>query len=202
MQSTTGIILAGGKASRINKNKALIKLPDGKTLVQKTINSLKQVLSEILIVTNDKELYGDYEARIVGDLIKEKGPLGGIFTGLCYSTSYCNFVMGCDMPFPQVRLIEMLLEKCDNQDVVIPKYQGDVEPLFAVYSKNSLPVIFDHIRKGDLKIRHIFKKLRVEQVAEKEIDTVDPEHLSFFNINTEEDLKKAQTLLARTPGLG
>jgi molybdopterin-guanine dinucleotide biosynthesis protein A len=199
MYNATGIVLAGGKGSRINKNKALITLPDGKTLLQKCLDSLRKVLTEVLIVTNQRELYQDYDARLVEDMVKAKGPLGGIYTGLSYSTTHCNFVIGCDMPFPQPRLIEMLLQGCDDYDVVIPKTKGEVEPLFAVYSKNCLPVISDHLQKNDLKIRKIFEKLKVQIIKEERIDEVDPQHLSFFNINTEEDLRKAQTLMLRIP---
>jgi molybdopterin-guanine dinucleotide biosynthesis protein A len=71
--------------------------------------------------------------------------------------------------------------------------------LFAVYSKNCLPVISDHLQKNDLKIRKIFEKLKVQIIREEQIDDVDPQHLSFFNINTEEDLRKAQTLMLRIP---
>ena len=202
MHGASGIILAGGRGSRINKNKALITLPEGKTLIQKCMDELKKVFTQILIVTDQKEVYGDYDACVVEDLIKQTGPLGGIFTGLCYSTSYYNFVIGCDMPFPQIGLIKLLLEKCSEQDVVIPEVGGEVEPLFAVYSKNCLPVIFNHLQRCDLKIRHVLRKLKVEKVGEKEIDAVDPERLSFFNINTSEDLKKAQVLLAQTSNSG
>jgi molybdopterin-guanine dinucleotide biosynthesis protein A len=197
MQNATGIILAGGKGSRINKNKGLIKLPDGRTLVEKCIGSLRRVLSDILIVCNEKEAYRDYGARLVEDLIKDKGPLGGIFTGLCYSASQRNFIIGCDMPFPQPGLIELLVKKCDGQDVVIPEIAGEVEPLFAAYSKNCLPVIVDHLQSNDLKIRNILAELKVETVGEKEIDKLDSRHLSFFNINTTQDLKKAQVLLSQ-----
>ncbi len=195
MQNATGIILAGGKGSRINRNKALITLPDGRTLIQTCVEAVKQVCPEIVIVSNDKKLFQDLNARVVEDLIKGKGPLGGIFTGLCYSASWCNFVLGCDMPFPQPGLIRLLLERCDDNDVVIPHVAREVEPLFAVYSKSCLPVILSHIRKNDLKIRNILGELRVERVEESEISAADPKGLSFFNINTQEDLKKAVGML-------
>lgn len=195
MQQATGIILAGGKGSRINKNKALIPLPGGKTLIQRSMESVRKVCSQILIVANQSELFEDLDARVVEDLIKGKGPLGGILTGLHYSTCHLNFVMACDMPFPQPELIKLLLKMCDDHDVVVPQCGGEVEPLFAVYSKNCLPVVFDQIQKGELKIRRVFEKLRVAKVGERKIDRVDPEHLSFLNINTEEDLKKAKDLI-------
>jgi molybdopterin-guanine dinucleotide biosynthesis protein A len=202
MQNASGIILAGGKGSRINKNKALITLPDGKTLIQRNIAVLKDFFPEILIVSNQKEAYKHLGVQVVEDLIKGKGPLGGILTGLCYSTSHLNFVIGCDMPFPQPRLIELLLERCGDHDVVIPEADGEMEPLFAVYSKSCLPVILDHLQKDDLKVRSILSELRVMKIGEKRIDRVDPERVSFFNVNTDEDLKKAQAMLLRVSDSG
>jgi len=197
MEKASAIILAGGKNTRIARNKAFIQLATGKTILQNTIDILQDTFPQIIIVTNRKELYLEFNVQTVEDLIKDIGPLGGIFTGLCYSTSYYNFVIGCDMPFPQSGLIKLLLEKCNDQDVVVPEIDRKVEPLFAVYSKNCLPVIFDHLQKHDLKIRHVLGKLSEKRIGEKEIDIVDPKHLSFFNINTSEDLKKAQALLAQ-----
>jgi len=195
MEKASAIILAGGKNIRMGRNKALIQLASGKTILQNTLNILQDTFSQIIIVTNRKKPYLEFNVQTVEDLIKDTGPLGGIFTGLCYSTSYYNFVIGCDMPFPQIDLIKLLLEKCGDQDVVVPEIGGEVEPLFAVYSKNCLPLILNHLLQNDLKIRRVLGELRVKRVGEKEVDKVDPKHLSFFNINTEEDLKKAQVLM-------
>jgi molybdopterin-guanine dinucleotide biosynthesis protein A len=195
-KKATGIILAGGKGSRINRNKALITLPDGKALIQRSIGVLRGIFAQVLIVANRKELYRDFGVCVVEDLTKGAGPLGGIFAGLHYSTSHLNFVIGCDMPFPQPGLIRLLLEQCGDHDVVIPQASGEVEPLFAIYTKNCLPVINDHLQRGDLKVRSILTELRVRRVEEEEIDRVDPERLSFFNVNTSDDLKRAQALLS------
>ena len=201
-KTATGIILAGGKGSRINRNKALITLPDGRALIERSIQVLKGIFTEILIVANRKELYEGFGLPVVEDLIRGKGPLGGILTGLAYSTSYLNFVMGCDMPFPRPALIELLLEKCGDYDVVIPEAGGEVEPLFAVYSKSCMPVIIDHLQKDDLKVRSVLTELRVRKISEEEIESVDPERLSFFNVNTEQDLKKAQAILLQATDSG
>jgi molybdopterin-guanine dinucleotide biosynthesis protein A len=198
MQNASGIILAGGRGSRINRNKALITLPDGKALIQRSIGVLRNIFTEILIVANQRETYKDFGVEVVEDLIKGKGPLGGILTGLAYSTSHFNFVIGCDMPFPQPALIELMLEKCGDYDVVIPEANGEVEPLFAVYSKSCMPIIIDHLQKDYLKVRSVLTELRVRKVDEKEIESVDPERLSFFNVNTDEDLAMAETMLPRT----
>ena len=83
--------LAGGKNTRVGKNKAFIQLPTGETILQNTLNVLQRILPKIIIVTNQKEAYSKFDVQVVEDLIKESGPLGGIFTGLCYSTSKRNF---------------------------------------------------------------------------------------------------------------
>lgn len=128
------------------------------------------------------------------DLIKESGPLGGIFTGLCYSTTKRNFVVACDMPFINPAVIKLLLEEIGNYDAVIPDVDGEVEPLFALYSKNCIPVMFEHLQKQNLKIRDLLGKLKVKRIKAEDIHRVDPQHLSFFNINTEEDLRRALNL--------
>jgi len=201
MEKASAIILAGGKNSRIGKNKAFIELPTGETILQHTINILQEIFPEIIIVTNQsqdpefgKDAYLKFNAQVVEDLIKESGPLGGIFTGLCYSVSKHNFVVACDMPFIKPALIRLLLEESGNYDVVIPEIDGEVEPLFAVYSKNCISVMFEHLQKQNLKIRQVLGKLNLRKIGREEIDRLDPEHLSFFNINTQEDLKRAENL--------
>ena len=203
MEKASAIILAGGKNTRIARNKAFIELPTGETILQHTINILQEIFPEIIIVTNQKDAYlpygscGKFNVPVVEDLIKESGPLGGIFTGLCYSVSKHNFVVACDMPFIQPALIRLLLEKSGNYDVVIPEIDGEVEPLFAVYSKNCLPVMFEHLQKQNLKIRQVLGKLHLKKIGREEIDRLDPKHLSFFNINTQEDLRKAESLIEK-----
>jgi molybdopterin-guanine dinucleotide biosynthesis protein A len=194
MEKASAIILAGGKNTRIGKNKAFIQLPSGESMIQNTLNILQRIFPEIIIVTNQKENYLKLDVKVVEDLIKESGPLGGIFTGLCYSTSEHNFVVACDMPFINPALIKLLWEKSETYDAVIPEIDGEAEPLFALYSKNCIPVMFEHLQKQNLKMREVLRKLQVNRIGAEEIDRLDPEHLSFFNINTEEDLKIAQNL--------
>lgn len=194
MEKVSAIILAGGKNIRIARNKAFIQLPSGETILQNTLNVLQKIFPEIIIVTNQKETYLKFDVQVVEDLIKESGPLGGIFTGLCYSTSKHNFAVACDMPFIKPALIRLLLEERKTYDVVIPEIDGEVEPLFALYSKNCIPVMFEHLRKRNLKMREVLGKLQVKKIGTSKIARFDPEHLSFFNINTEEDLRRAENL--------
>ncbi len=101
------------------------------------------------------------------------------------------------MPFIKPALIRLLLQKSGTFDVAIPEVNGEIEPLFALYSKDCIPVMFEHLQRQNLKIRQVVDKLRVKKVGAAEIDRFDPEHLSFFNINTHEDLKRAESLKIR-----
>jgi molybdopterin-guanine dinucleotide biosynthesis protein A len=194
MIEASGIILAGGKNTRIARNKAFIELPTGESILQSTLSVLQKIFPEIIIVTNQKHAYLKFGVRVVEDLVEESGPLGGIFTGLCFSSSKCNFVVACDMPFIKPALIRLLLQEGDTFDVVIPEVNGKVEPLFAVYYKDCIPVMFEHLQTQNLRMRQVLEKLHVKKIGANEIDRVDPQHLSFFNINTEMDLKRAESL--------
>lgn len=194
MEKASAIILAGGKNTRIARNKAFIQLPTGETILQNTLNVLQKIFPEIIIVTNQKEAYLKFNVQVVEDLIKDSGPLGGIFTGLCYSVSKRNFVVACDMPFIKPALIRLLLGESGAYDVAIPEVNGEVEPLFALYSKNCIPMMFEHLQKQNLKMRKVLGELQVKKIGAKEIDQLDPQHLSFFNINTQEDLRRAESM--------
>ena len=194
MTEASAIILAGGRNTRIARTKAFIQLPTGESILQKILKVLQKIFPEIIIVTNQKQAYLRFGVQVVEDLIKGSGPLGGIFTGLCFSASKRNFVVGCDMPFIKPALIGLLLQESGSFDVVIPEINGEVEPLFALYSKDSIPVMFEHLQRQNLKMREVIRKLNVKRIGAGEIDRLDPEHLSFFNINTEGDLKRAESL--------
>ena len=193
----SGIILAGGKNTRIKTEKAFIQLKTSATLIENTVEIFKRLFSEIIIVTNNPRAYQKLGTKVVEDLLTGKGPLGGIFSGLCFSTSELNFVVGCDMPFPNQDLISCILQKPVEYDVVIPETRGKAETLFARYSKNSLPVILSHLLTDELKIQNVLSELNILKIKSAEIERFDPEHLSFFNINTQEDLKKAKDIYSR-----
>jgi len=189
---TAGIILAGGKNSRIKTEKAFLQLKPETSLIENTLNIFRKIFAEIIIVTNNPSSYLGFGTKVVEDLIKEKGPLGGIFSGLCFSTSELNFAIACDMPFPNLELIKYIIQQPGEYDLVLPEIGGKLDPLFARYSKITLPVIFSHLLRGDLKVQAILPELKVLKIMPEEIEQFDPKHLSFLNINTPENLKKAK----------
>lgn len=131
------------------------------------------------------------------DIYPGKSSLGGIYTGLVYSTSFHNLVVACDMPFLNVDLLRYMIDLSPDFDAVIPRIGDLKEPLHAVYSTNCLPQMERLLKEGNLKIADILDSVRVRYVEENEINRFDPEHLSFFNINTEADLERARMLASQ-----
>ena len=185
----TGIILSGGKNIRIGTNKAFIKV-DGERLIDRTVRLFKNIFEEVILVTNSPLEYLDQDVKIVTDIIKEKGAMGGIYTGLFYSTCDCSFVSACDMPFLNRNFIEYMIANVGHHDIVVPNPPDGLQPLHAIYSSKCLPHIKKSIDMDKLKITGFFNRLKVLKIPADTIITFDPERRMFFNINTEEDLTR------------
>ena len=198
----TSIILAGGRSSRLGREK-LAEVIAGKSLTERAVSSLISLSQEILIVISQKQarsslsLYTYPEAKTVVDLYPGKGSLIGIYTGLVHSTNFLNLVVACDMPFLNVNLLRYMIDISPGFDVIIPRVDDQMEPLHAVYSKNCIGPMESLIKQDNLKATAFFDSVKVRYVGKEELDRFDPERLSFFNINTEADLKRARMLAAQ-----
>lgn len=182
------IVLAGGKSSRFGFDKAFAKLGDS-TIVESLFFPLSIIFKKIIVVTNFPEKYKVFPVQIVTDYIRARGPLGGIYSGLLASDSERNFMVACDMPLLNPRLVRYLASIQEGQ-VVVPRSKEKLEPLHAVYSRSCLPAIAKQLAGGDNKIQNFFNKVNVRYVEEAEIKKFDPGLTSFLNINLQKDLLK------------
>ncbi len=193
----TSIILAGGNSSRFGWNKAL-EIINGKNLVQYVVNCLISLSKEIIIVTAQNESLSRSPSspmiKTVADIHPGKGPLCGIYSGLLLSSCSQAIVVGCDMPFLNIALLNYMTQLSPTLDVVVPRIGERIEPLCAIYSKNCLVPIHKLLERNELRISELFSVVKVRYVEENEIDKFDPEHLSFYNINTQADLDEARRL--------
>lgn len=182
---------------RLGRNKVAVTL-DNRSLLQWVISGLTFLNSDIIIVTAKEESLAqniDYpKLRVISDIYPGKGSLGGIYTGLAASDSFYNLVVACDMPFLNQGLLRYMIEVAENFDLVVPRLGNIIEPLHAVYSKGCLAPMEYLLKQDDLQIFKFFPLVKVRYVETDEIERFDPEHLSFFNINTEADLKRAREL--------
>ncbi len=192
----TSIVLAGGKNLRLGRNKAL-EVVGGKKLIERVIERLRPLSTQILIVTSEGQF--DFppacNAEIMVDLYPGKGPLGGIYTGLLASQSSYSIAVACDMPFLNTGLLRYMVERASDFDVVIPRLdEGMVESLHAVYSKGCIVSIRRQLELNQLGVHSLLSKVRVKYIEREECQKLDPQLLSFFNINCQSDLDRANAL--------
>jgi molybdopterin-guanine dinucleotide biosynthesis protein A len=192
----TSIVLAGGKSLRLGKSKALETIGD-KNLIQRVVERLAPVSSKILIVTSREyaDFPVDWEAEIKVDIYPNRGPLGGIYTGLTASHSLYSIVVACDMPFLNIELLRYMMKLSPGFDAVVPRI-GRLQPLHAIYSKSCLGVIKTQLDLGQLTIARFLDMVNVRYVERGECEKLDPKLLSFFNVNCQEDLDEAAKLTA------
>jgi molybdopterin-guanine dinucleotide biosynthesis protein A len=200
----SGIILAGGRSRRLGRAKALEPF-QGEPMIRRVISRLSQVTDDLVFVVNDQEQASalpitpdnvslPYKTAV--DLYPDGGSLGGIFTGLSAADSQWAFVVACDMPFLNVDLMNQMLTLRDGNDAVVPRTDGYPEPTHALYNKTCLPHMQKRLQNNDLKIARFFDEVTVRFLEEAEVRDVDKDLVSFFNVNTQDDLDRALGLAA------
>jgi len=196
----SGVVLAGGQSRRLGRDKALEPL-GGQPLIRRVIQRVAEVSREIIVVVADQKM-GDTlpletSSRLTLDLYPGKGSLGGIYSGITAAAADWSFVVACDMPFLNPALLSYMLSLRGSADAVVPLVEGRLEPTHGLYSKACLPYIEERLIAKDLKISRFLDQVRVNYLREAEISMIDPQHLSFFNVNTAEDLGMAQAMVAQ-----
>jgi molybdenum cofactor guanylyltransferase len=197
---TTGIILAGGKASRFGRGKTLITLDD-QIMIKRVYSVIKSICDETIFVTSNNRVEElsklNIDAKIYIDTFTDKAAMGGVYTGLIYANYDYSLVVGGDMPFLNSRLLNYIREVAEGFDAAVPRIGNFIEPLHAAYSKNCLEKLHELIFEGNLSLALLIKSVNTRYVFENEIDIYDPDHLSVFNINTQSDLEKAEEIIKR-----
>lgn len=205
--AVNAIILTGGKNARMQgEDKAFLEI-EGKPIIERLINKLRNLAGNIIVVTNSPEKYAHYPVTVVMDEKPGLGPLMGIYSGLKVSSARYNFVAACDMPFVNEALVSYMIDNRDNYDALVPKIddelypalahkrftlfsKGGVHPLCAMYSKNCISVIEEMLRQDRRDVRSIFPKLNVRFLERAELEKIDKKLLSLVNINTRVDFRK------------
>ncbi|WP_338471094.1 molybdenum cofactor guanylyltransferase [Niallia sp. XMNu-256] len=199
---TTGIILAGGKSSRMGTNKALLTI-EGKTVIERIVESLEQMVDHIIIVTNHFSDYEFLQLPMVEDKQKDMGPLAGIEAGLSASNTEKNLIVACDMPFISIDLGKYLLTLLDHYQAAVPEIDGQLHPLFAAYRKQIVPRVAQSLSEKQLRIRQLLHTIHVKIVINEELTAqgISTEHIYFFNMNHPNEYHQAMDLI-KTKGGG
>lgn len=191
--SVTGIILAGGKSSRMGTNKGLQYLC-GKPLISYAVQALSGLCDTIIISSSSND-YHSLGYEVVADVFPGIGPMGGIYSALKQSETEENLVLSCDLPFVSKELLAFILERASGYQVAVP-WQGNqhYEPLCGFYSLSVLDQISTFIRKGNYKLPDLFEEIRINKLSvTSELAFYHSE--LFLNVNSKHDLAAAENLM-------
>jgi len=202
----SAIILAGGFSKRFGQDKGLVELA-GKPLILHVLEGISSVVDETLVVASSSEQRGAFE-RLVGHRVKvivdkyeTRSPLVGALTGFEKAQGEYSILLPCDTPFLSKETSSLLLDLCIKRNAVIPRWpNGYIEPLQAAYcTKPALAAAEKALKQEMLNLRSMIVHLKeIRYVSTLVLKQMDPRLLTFFNINTPEDLKKAESILKRT----
>jgi len=197
------VILAGGFSKRFGQDKALIELA-GKPLILHVLDRTSKIVDETMVVVASeiqKETFErllSHRARVVVDRHKAQSPLVGALAGFESAHGEYSLLLPCDTPFISSQIARFLLDICVNRDAAIPRWpNGYIEPLQAAYhTKSALTAAKNALEEGRLDLQSMIHRLRsVRYVSTMVLQQMDTELLTFFNINTYGDLKRAESLL-------
>ncbi|MEO9004237.1 MAG: molybdenum cofactor guanylyltransferase [Ginsengibacter sp.] len=187
IENINGYILAGGKSSRMGTDKGLLIL-NGKSIVQTIIEQLQPAVDKITIVSNNID-YEKFGLEVIPDLIKDKGPAGGIHGALSHTDTEQTFIVSCDMPNITTLAIQYMIEQSTHSEITLPVHHGKTEPLFGMYSKKCLPLWHQLIEQGMIKLQEMIAHFNLLKINVDSIELFSDS--LFLNINDKNDLQKA-----------
>jgi molybdopterin-guanine dinucleotide biosynthesis protein A len=189
----TAFVLAGGKSSRMGSDKAFLRLGD-ETLLSQALKLAGAVASEVWIVGDAKKFAAF--GRVVEDVYRERGPLGGIHAALSGSTTELNLMLAVDLPFVTQELLQYLLSRAleSGAMVTVPRAGSGFQPLCAVYRRGFTEVAQQSLLEGKNKIDSLFARVETRVIEESELVRAGFSREMFRNLNTPEELEKAKEL--------
>ncbi len=181
----------------MGQDKAFIRFW-GVPLIERILGVMTPIFAEMVIVAPQVKNFKKYPVKTAEDLYPGGGSLGGLYTGLFHATNPWVFAAACDTPFLSPKLIEALIKKAKkNCQVIIPRTSQGLQPLCALYHKDCLAPMKALLEQGELKIIEFFPQVKVRYLEEAELLSLGLSPQIFFNINTPQDLAKAETMVGR-----
>ena len=198
MEGLSVAIQAGGHSTRMEQDKALLPFL-GEALIRRILKRVAPVAQEVFVVTNHPEAYAFLEITLIADIMPEKGPLGGLLTALSFAQHPFVAMIACDMPFanPDILALALNILKTTRKDVVMPRTNHKLEPLHAVYRRQTcLSPVQATLQAGRRKVIAWLPDVDIYELSWQEMEAYDSDHLAFINVNTPEEFRQAE-LIAR-----
>lgn len=178
----------------MGRDKALIPL-GGMPLIEYVLRRVEGLGDEVIVTTNRPEDYAFLGKRMVEDRQPGAGALHGLLTALEAARGERVLLVGCDMPFVRRSLLKHMLAIATDAEVVIPRWGGELQPLHAIYAKSCAGPVSQALEAGEKRMISFLPRIQTFIVEQETVDQYDPDGLSFFNVNTPEDLTQAERLL-------
>jgi molybdopterin-guanine dinucleotide biosynthesis protein A len=185
---TAGVILAGGRASRMGGRDKAFAAVDGEPIAVRTVRLFHALFPQVIVSTHRPERFRGLDVETVADRHPGCGPLAGIHAAMLASRHPRVFVVACDMPGLSAAPIRFLLERPGDADAVVPRWDDDIEPLHAVYAVRTLPIVERCLESGRHALREFLPLVRVDWVTERELRDVEGSARALLNVNTPEEL--------------
>ncbi|HLR01483.1 MAG TPA: molybdenum cofactor guanylyltransferase [Virgibacillus sp.] len=189
-----GVVLSGGKSSRMGTNKSLLQLNDDKPVIQHIYDEIKHICDDTIIVTNQPEQYDFLKATMVGDRYFDMGPLAGLETAMYHIDADIYMIAACDMPFINRDIYTYLANKLQSYDAVIPRFDNQMHPLAGIYRRHVLPSIQKQIQSHDLRVKGFFEDINVLYVDDFASFPQTMVERHFFNMNDPAEFEEAKRL--------
>ncbi len=186
--SITGVILAGGRSSRMGEDKGLVEVQD-KPLFEHIAQRLSPQVGDILISCNQNaERYGR-DFRTVPDIIQNySGPLAGMLAALTVSKTEWAVFVPCDVPGFPANLASVFLSRISNQQAIFARDPEREHPTLCMLNRSLIPILTAYLENGDRKLMIFFNSIRADSVLFNDAS-------AFSNLNTPEDVLRWQDSL-------
>lgn len=192
----SGVILAGGKSSRMKFNKAFAEI-SGQPVINIIIDKFTKLFDETIVISNEPELYEHLGLAIYTDIYPRMGPVSGIHAGLYHARHDRVFILGCDVPFINMELVEYLINSLGDYESVVPQIDSYLQPLAAVYDRKCLPVLAACLQENRVKLIRIFEELNARVIGREELEKFGIVEEIFLNVNDIEALNLATKIAGR-----
>ena len=204
--TSSAIVLSGGESTRFKADKGLFPVYH-KPLVRYVIDAVTPLVDEVLIVTSSQDKVNEYthyfpSLRIVADEYESRGVMSGAFTGFKNAAGEHSLLLPCDTPLLSRRVLSLLLDIAPDNDAVVPRWpNGYLEPLQAVYrTQEAYHAARESLAAGECRPRRLILRLnKVLYVSTLVLSKIDPDLLTFHNVNTLHDLQRIKNRLKTRP---
>ena len=194
MEACSAIILAGGRASRLaGINKALVDV-GGEPVIDRVLRALRPIANELIVVGRLAHTVDAPDIERLPDTFEPGSALVGLYSGLLSARNDAAIVVACDMPFLSTSLLARIAAASVGHDAAVPRIGPHLEALHAVYRRSCLSVMKAMIEAGQHKIIDFYWRLDIKEIGEDEMREIDPDLLSFLNLNTPADVERARSL--------